>query len=549
MSTKVINTEIGSDKEESKRLYVVCVSALILVLTLLVSAPFFYGYKEATAHEKFLGMTALYPTGQFYYMSVGPSQALKGEVLFSDKYERIAREQVILNPLANLIGGIALVFKVSLPIAFYIYRVLANIFLVLAMLYLARQFTPDLMIMLTAATIYCFIGGFDFYFNLFKVGIDAVEDSMPEANMFIAMSGDYYLPLANGLFIIVMALAYQIFFKSQKRILLCGIFLTLLGAVYIYGMVSAVVILTVAGLYSGAKQKRIRETFVSLIKLALFCIPIVAYYLWLMLHFSSITEDGWYNFPSILAVISTFGFGFLFSILGLIIKKRNKTESEFFLILWILLTLFLLFLPQSILPIQIQMMIGLGAPLAILSAGTLDIISARIISVFSNKKSLYLSVVQFSLIVPVIVLSAATNIKFYSDQYTKIDKKAFPYYLNRDVYDAMDWSSKNISDKKLVIISRELGFIYSSITACNVYCGVAGDNEVTKEEKRTKQVLDFIKKENIEEAKKALKGLDADYLFLDKTLACQDYEYDKGVLEKNYKECYSNSEVSIFVLK
>ena len=533
---------------KGKRFYILLFS-FVLALIVILSAPVYYGYKKSTTDNKFLGMTALYPTGQFYYMSVGPAQVLRGEYLFADKYERISREQVIINPIGNIIGWIAIGTGLTLPMAFFLYCLFAAIVLVFAFLYLAKQFFADYFLQIIALLIYCFTAGFDFYFHLFNIWIaDAVDDSIPEANMFISLSGEYYLPMANALFIAALATSYRIFFKSENRIWLCGLFLFLLGTIYIYGLISAVFILSISALSQGIKEKKIADTLVKLTKLSLFCLPVVGYYIWLIIHFPNIADSGWYPFPSFLAIISTFGFGFLFTLIGFLVKDRKAIAKEFYLLLWIVMTLFLIYLPQPFLPIQIQLLIGLGAPLSILFSSTLNTALARVHAWFPKISGRLFSFFKTGFILCLIVCSSMTNVKFYINQFANIQKKAFPYYLNRDVYKAMEWSAKNISDKKLVIVSRQLGFLFSSITACNVYCGVGSDREVTKESKNIKLIFDDFKNDKPEEAKALVKITKADYLFLDKTLTKGDYEQLRDTIAANFKTCFCNSEVLIVQL-
>ena len=513
--------------------------AFIIVLILILSAPLIYGYKNVTPNHRFMGITARYPTGQFYYLSVGPSQALKGEFLFSDKYERIPRSQVIINPIANLIGLIAIIFNVSLSIAFFIYRILATIALISAFLYLVRQFYSNQFIQFIALLFYCFAAGFDYYFNLFKINpVDCIDDSIPEANMFISMCGEYYLPLANALFIMALATAYNVLFKSRKQLLACGLFLLLLGSVYIYGLISAVFIISITAIYTGIKERRVIPILISLFKLSLFCLPVAIYYLWLMMRFPAIGDSGWYNFPSFFAILCSFGFGFLFSFMGLFVKDKKTIFHEFFLILWIAGTLALIYLPQSILSIQIQLLIGLGAPLAILFASTID---AIIVHWREVKGGLPISLTICTLI----FICSMTNIKFYTNQLNDIQNGKFPYYLNSKVYDAMKWSSNNISDKKLVIVSRRLGFIFSSITACNVYCGIGTDKETPKEQKTIEQVFKDLESNKINEAKLILNKTNANYLFLDQSICKGNYEQITSLVKHNFKICFSNDSVTI----
>ncbi len=498
---------------------------------------------------QFLGISGLNPIEQYYYLSVGPSQALKGSIMFADRYGRIPDEQVLLNPIGNAIGLIVQVTNLPLTVAYNIFRVLSSCFLIICFYYLSRQFISSPKTIFLSILFYSFSAGFDWLFQLFHLPFfDAVDDSIPEANMFIAMSGEYYLPLANALFILTLTFAYRVFHNKEQSLVLCGGSLFLLGAVYIYGLVPAVVIIALAALYKGYMDKTLSQNIFTLLKLALFCLPIVGYYLWLILKFPSIDESGWLVAPSFISFCFTFGFGLVFSIAGFFIKNKRQLTSEYYLILWIVVSTIFINTPQTILPIQIQMFIGLGAPLAIISATTLQTlakaIAGRLYFLQIDRRSLFAGMFVFLFF----SLSCITNILFYKKQVDDLDKHTLPWYINTKVYDAIDWSSSNISYNSLVIVPRNLGFFYSAFTGCKVYCGLAY-GEKTPEQIINERAIAFIRKNELESGKELLRATGADYLFFDKNLGQNDFEQIRKTLKENFKECFINEEVSVFKLK
>ncbi|MES2621888.1 MAG: hypothetical protein V4615_13645 [Bacteroidota bacterium] len=525
--------------------------ALISVLvTIMLTSPVVYGYLFCPLDSKFLGVAGLRPIEQFYYFSEGPSQAIRGHLLFTDKYGRLPAADILINPIGNIIGLISQVTGTSLSIAFNIFRIASSLLLIFSFYFLAKQIITSSFTLLVAIILYCFSAGFDSIFHLFNFSlIDAVDDSMPEANMFISMSGEYYLPLANALFILTLSFAYKLIYKKQKQMLLCGLSLLTLGAVYVYGLVTAVIIISIAALYTGYSEKQTKRAIIIISKLLLFCLPIVGYYLWLVFRFPSIDDEGWFSFPNFWALISTFGFAFLFVTLGLFLKSRRKISDETFLLLWVAITLILVYLPQPFLPIQIQILIGLGAPLSIMFTTSLETISKlafqKITALSKNARNVLSGMFIFS----IAVLSASTNFSFYTQQFSDLQKHVLPWYIDSEVYNAMEWSAQNISEKKLVITSRKLGFIFSSVTACPVYTGVARFREKTLEQKDTEKALKLLKANRVEEASQLFSETEADYIFLDKSLSGADFQKFTTLLKTIYVERFNNPEVSIFQLK
>lgn len=521
------------------------------LVAIMITFPVVYGYLVCPSDKKFLGITGLYPIEQFYYLSIGPSQAAKGHVLFTDKYGRLPDEDVLLNPIANIIGIISAFSGTSLPIAFNIFRVFSSLLLVISFYYLSRQFIASRQTLLISIIIYCFSGGFDFWFNLLHLSsIDAVDDSFPEANIFIAICGEYYLPVANALFITALASAYGLFYRKENKLLLCGISLFLLGAVYVYGLVTAGAILTVGAFCSGYSQKRLGTNIIKLLKLAIFCLPVAAYYVWLIVYrFPSIDDEGWFSFPGLLSFVSTYGFAFLFTVIGFLIKDRLEIIREGYLLMWIIITLVLIYLPQAILPIQIQMLIGLSAPLSIMFATSLaklgKFISVKVLA--KNKQLASILISGISCIV--ILISSATNIKFYINQYATLDRHEIPSYLKSKVYDAIKWSSVNMDQRNLVIISNKLGFIFSAMTSSKVYMSIVPLHQETAEKQAIERALILVLKSRLEEAKNEFQKTDADYLFLDKLLVSKNFEQMRKSLKECYSETFANEEVSIYKLK
>jgi hypothetical protein len=523
--------------------------AILVILVLMLSAPVFLGYQKAAPGNVFLGITGLYPEEQFYYLSIGPSQAAKGSLMFADRYGRIPDEQVLLNPIGNAMALTARVTNFPLTVAYNIFRVLSSLFLILCFYYLARQFISSPFILILSVLLYSFSAGFDWWFKLLQISaIDPVDDSFPEANMFMAMSGEYYLPLANALFILTLTYAYKLFYKNENTLLQCGITLLALGATYIYGLIPAVIIIAIVAIRNGYIEKTFTRNILRLLKLAIFCLPVIGYYLWLIFQFSTIDDSGWFAPPSLASLLTTFGFCFFYSVAGLFFKKSVQLSKELYLLFWLITSILLIKIPQTILPIQVQMLIGLGAPLAILSATSLDLlgqaISAKLYSLKIQRKNLLAGVVVFSLV----ALSFTTNLKFYMQQFRDLEKQSLPLYTTIPMYSAMEWSAKNISDDNLVIISRNLGIFYSALTASKVYCGL-DYGEKSPEQIIVERAINLISNNEVEKGKELFRETGANYLFFDKNLAQGDFEQIRNTLKVNFKECYGNREVSIFQLK
>ncbi len=509
-----------------------------LALIVLLIAPVIYGYYH-TPHDKvFLGITGLYPYEQFYYLSIGASQALDGSLLFADRFGRIPNEEALLNPIANFIALVVKLTGVSLPVAFHIHRICSSLLAILSLYFLSKQFIKERTGQFLSVVVYSLVAGFDGWSSYLPlVGMDPFDNSVPEANVFIGMSGEYYLPLANALFIFSLTLAYRYLFQNEKTLIWCGVSLFTLGAVYIYGLVPAVVIISVIALAKGVHEKLCRRYMLFLIYLALFCLPVVLYYVWLLLRFEGIDEGGWYAFPPFTALMASFGFGFGIALLGIFVKSRKHLTSEFFLMAWVFITVILLVLPQNMLSIQYQMLIGLGAPLAISLTNTLISIADR----FRHSK-----VVLICIGLLFIGIGSKTNLAFYTHQFKEIRQNKLPYYIDQSAYTALQWCAGHVPQNEPVIVSRRMALLYAYSTGGCVYWGPEDINYQISEDKVVKRALDLLQRNQPVEALSVFCATNAKYLFLDDTLGKEKKALFRQSLASVASVVYENNSVTIF---
>lgn len=520
--------------------------SLIVFLVFILTIPIVYGYINQPVEKKFLGITGLNPYEQFYYLSVGPSQAIKGDLLFSERYGRIQDKKVLFNPIANIIGLLVFVTGSPLTIAFAIFRIFSSVILVFAFYKLARTFISSYTTLCLSVLLYVFSGGFSFIQQISHSDIIRSSDnSVAEANMFISMSSEYYLPLANALFILVLYFAYGLFFKQKEYTWQTGASLLALGAVYVYGLVTAVFIISVTALFRGYTTKQLSLAVFKLFKLSLFCVPIAAYYAWLISLFPSIADDGWFAPMDIFTLLCTFGFGFLFSLLGIFFKHREQNLEQSYLWAWLILTLVAIYTPQQLMPIQLEMLIGIGAPLAILSATSLQ---AMYKFIADKNYALHSNItwpVKYGLISVVVALCSLTNVKFYLQEFDDLNNQTMPWYASTEIYNAVHWCAKNLPVNGKVIISQQNKFFFSTYTDHTLYCGVGPFEVKTPEEIQTEQALELIARDEISEARMLFRKIEVRYVFLDKSLSPEKFNEIRERLEQHFKVCYSNKMVSV----
>ncbi len=256
------------------------VTCIVIILIIILIIPVIYGSLNTPDGKKFLGVTtAILPDEAYYYLALGPAQAVKGTFLFKDPLGRAGNQKIFFNPIGHAIGAISSIAHVSISDAFIVFRIISSVFLLLCFAFLARQFISSPFTLAAAIFVFAFGAGFGYVFEILGISsVDPIDDAVPEINMFISMCGEYYLPLANALFILTLAYAYQTLFKKRPKTIQTGIALFVLGTIYVYGMVAASIIIVVSSVIEASIGNERKAPIMRAIKICLFCVPVVAYY-------------------------------------------------------------------------------------------------------------------------------------------------------------------------------------------------------------------------------------------------------------------------------
>jgi hypothetical protein len=364
------------------------------------------------------------------------------------------------------------------------------------------------------------------------------------------MFGEYYYPLANALFILTLSFAYQWIFLRKAKIWQTGVLLLLLSASYIYGMVTAVIIILLCVLFLGFKQKRLFLLMKQATFVFLFCAPVIIYYVWLLSQYPEINDSSWYSTPPFTTIFCTMGLVLVFSVLRLGFRWRFLKNEDTFLAIWAVASLALIYIPGFIASFHLMLLIGIKAPLCIMAVLFLrDCINfiTKKIKLPLEKRSLQ-HTAGSAIFLTFILISALTNIHFYIQQLYELRARSEPYYIEKPIYDAMAWCSVNISPEKLVVTNKKLAFLFSGITACRVYSAVASFDKNTEHDKQMDKLLKAMLANNQFEAGSVLKSMNANYFFLENSMTTKEFESLRTFFKRNYKEIFSNAQVSVIQL-
>jgi len=516
---------------------------ILVTISLLVIIPIWKGYKIADENYVFSGVTGLYTQETFYYLALGPAQMVKGKLLGQDKFGRAPEKDLFLNPIGNIIAAFSNLFNINTRDAFTLFRLLAVIFLCLSFYLLSGIFIKDPFYRAFSLFLYITSAGVGSWWKW--GGIYSWANTAPEMNIFISIIGEYYLPISNGLLILFIACCIRLFYFNMRGPYeyLTGIILLILGAVYVYGMLIAVLISSVIALICCFHKKiSITGAIKYLLIFFLFTTPVIIYYVWLfsILDLSARTE-GWFLGPGLSEVVLTFFWTILPAFIFLFLKgKAVLKDISLLLTGWAITIILLTRLHPPLIPFQIQAFIGLGAPLAILST----LLFQSVVTSWRNK--IYKTLVISSFI----LVSCNTNFLFYKDLLDKINQKHFPEFISSGDWQSMQWINKNIPMQARFLVSPKKARVLTGLTACNVIYSIGPEGIVTSEMKIMKNIGSAAEMEQDSIIQTIMTNERVTHIFLDKDLT-DEYFGKEGAdyLKKEYPTLYKSDAVTILLVR
>lgn len=499
--------------------YIVITSAIILLLI----APHIYALLVEDTNSQFLGITGLYPKEQFYYLSVSATQSLKdGSWLFSDKYNRVEATGVFVNPIGNFIYLIATLLPFSLAQAFSLYVLMSSALLLWSYIQLSKCFVKSVKLQILGLCLYVFGSGIGYLSEQFALHIHSIDLSAPALNMFLAMQGEFYHPVANALLLICLRFTYEVLHKQQPHYLKLTLSVFALGWIYIYALVLYITIAFIYLIYiylQRSKCNSITVNFTATVVVATL-LPL-CYYVWLAFRVIGTNDDNWVYVPDIETIFGTYFFAIIpalaFVLLAIVLGKKQYA----LLFIWFITTLALLYLPFNLIPFNFQMLTGFGAVCSICAVLLYEKIFNKVrgLSVFSTLSKLHL----FTLFILLyITLFSTSNAYLYLQQLHSIKNNDKPYFITKNIYDGFTWSYKNLKSSDNILIDNDWSLYFAGISGCNVYSQLKPDDVITT------PIMDYRLSEQY------LKNCSMDSL----SRLAKEKNVQYGVYFKNYKQTY-----------
>ena len=448
--------------------------ALIVIATLVVTAaPYLEGWRRCPPDREFLGLIGPYGNDQAFYLGWGPQQARLGHVLFEDKYNGHTDRRLVFNPLWLLMGWGARLFDTSVLAAFHVERVLFSALLLLVVHRITRRFVEGAGWRLLAVFLAAFSSGFGALgipWREWATGKDPATIPgvwltpdlwVVESNIFFTLLGEVVLPCATLLFLLAVERGFATLVLGTTSPVAAGLAALLLGTVYPYAVVSTWTILAAAAALAVAQGRPIRWALTRYAVIVAISAPIVAYDGLLVLTDPRLTTgQALYASPSPLLYLFGFGIVGLLAAAGLPHLWRDGPRSDRFLLAWIAGTAVAMYVPRSIVPFQMQLVLGLQVPLILVGVRWLQAGLAG-----SSRVTVALAVAA------VVALSLPTSAFHLTDAFARLSRRTLPEYLDRERAEAVAWLAASTADSDVVLAAPPIAPFIPVLAHNRMYMG------------------------------------------------------------------------------
>ncbi|MFN2168889.1 MAG: hypothetical protein ACK2U9_21860, partial [Anaerolineae bacterium] len=232
-----------------------------------------------------------------------------------------------------------------------------------------------------------------------------------------------------------------------------GFLALLLASVYPYAIVSVYSILGVCllfGFWRRGWQPRLLRDYLTIVALS---VPVVLYDGYLVWSDPRLTTgQALYASPGPIKYLLGLGVLAVFGLLGAALVLRTAASARHFLLLWVGVTFVQIYLPRSLVPFQMQLILGVQVPLAILSVLAAGWVWERLTrAAWWRHRTARLS--SAVLAATVGALSLVTTVYHVTNVFAHLRYHTLPEYIGRDIDAGIAWLSEHTDGEDVVLAS------------------------------------------------------------------------------------------------
>lgn len=544
--------------------FVLLFSIVVMVITIL---PYLYGYLITPPDKQFMGIHAINPLDTYWYISL-IEQAREGKIIFSYPSFSEFQQPIIFHPLFLLMGWFARIFNIPNILVYHLFRVLLGfIFLWVSYVFISH-FLKDALKRKIA-----------FVFLAIGSGIGWIVASVGKLEQFIP--GDLWIKEINGflvlyespldlLGIILILIIFLSFLKLLKTLqtryaLIAGLGLLLLLIVHPYEVFTVLLTLFSYLIYFIISKKISFAFFYNknFLILTLPSLPGIAYNYYAVTASPALNlwlKSATFLYYSPLIYLGGFGLLALLSFWAIYKILKQKLNTFYFIIIWLIAAFFLAYQPWiRQIYFQPKFLAGIMIVIAILSAE----------GIYSFLKYLQKHVQRTTaegLILWTITFMTFSNIVIIQRDIEYYKMRSWPFYLENDYLSAFDWIKNNADKNDIILANRDLAYFIPGITGNAIFWGLLEYYNTDYYRKKRadvrwffesftgeKEKYNFLKKNNIEYflyAPDSLKITDAHKKSEDYENYYKNYYYDISNFNPEkitgLKPVYQNSKATIY---
>ena len=457
----------------------------VLIVLVLTSLPYVYGYISTPPGKQFMGIMLDVPDHVQYFSWM---RDLATANLISNRMTPEFNQPIFFNLLWWILGRLGQAFDLGAIWMFQILRVTATFVFLWLVYLLCGWFLKDKSQRRTAFLIATFTSGFGWALVALKYITHGdllfpMDVFIAEANTFLGVLG-YPHFIAAASYILIFYLVMRGQSKNQIRYAFyAGGLALFLGWQHTYDLVSVYSVLLAYAVLLTLRDRKLPVYVIwsGLIVGILSCSSAI-YSVWLTSAdpiwkavLAQFANAGVFT-PPPLHLLILLGPAFILAIYTTIRKNPfrlgKKSDSELFLMGWFLVTFPLVYLPVDF---QIHLLNGWQVPIAILAAqGLFEYVSPfveqKIIPALSKLKPAVKQIhARRWVVVAFIVLILPTNLYLLAWRFIDLSRHDYPYYLSNNEIAALHWLDQNAGPNDVVMASVTVGQYVPAMTGAHAY--------------------------------------------------------------------------------
>jgi hypothetical protein len=450
--------------------------ALILVVLLLTSLPYLYGYLSSPADKQFMGLMLDVPDhGQ--YLSWWRS--FQSAPLAPNKLTPEPNEPLFFNLLWWALAQVTRFTGLGYAPLFQIFRWVSGASFLWAVYRLIAQFLAGVRQRRTAFLLIAFSAGLGWVLVVLKYTVTQGELLFPldvfiaEGNSFLCILGYPHFAFAAAFIALIFEFIWRGWAEKRTRhMVTAGVLALILGWTHTYDLLIVYGVMGTFALLVWVKERRFPWPLFwgGVIIVALSCSG--AIYSVILTSVDPLWEEVLAQFanagvytPSPPHLVIFFGFPLLVAVGSwlALARKRQWAEGNLFVMGWFVAGAALNYIPTDF---QIHMLNGWQIPMMILvTMGLHDLIApaiARRPSLGGQKAAQWLAAVFLIAVLP-------TNLYLWAWRFIDLRRHDYPYYLYRDEIAALEWLRENTAPEDIVLSSLTVGQYVPALSGNTAY--------------------------------------------------------------------------------